>query len=69
MSTHGAMPGKCFAVTYSNYFPLEVDSLWATQEAAEAQAKILEGDWRVVEMDIHAAALAEKPLPDKDGSK
>jgi hypothetical protein len=48
---------RCFAVVYSNYEPLEVDSLWDTEEKAESQVKYLNRDplgsaWRVQEMEI-----------------
>jgi hypothetical protein len=45
---------RCFAVAYSNYIPVEVDSLWATREGAESRRKELsERDpWEIIEMEI-----------------
>ena len=46
----------CFAVIYRNYSPLEVDSLWAHKEDAEARAFYLGDSWQVCELEIHQHA-------------
>ena len=53
---------KCFAVTYSNYNPIEVDSLWATREGAESRRKELsERDpWEIIEMEIRKPEAGAK---------
>lgn len=43
---------KIFAVVYANFYPLEIDSLWATEELAERRADNLNGMWRVREMEV-----------------
>ena len=40
--------GLVWAVVYSNYYPEEVDSLWATEPLAQERANELAGDWNVV---------------------
>ena len=47
-----ARPAVCYAVCFSNYFPLEMDSVWATKELAEKRCSEITGEWNVVEMEI-----------------
>ena len=42
----------CYAVSYSNYEPSEIESLWATREKAESRAKELGDMWQVHEWRI-----------------
>lgn len=56
----GRSPLVCYAVSYSNYEPSELDrhhyqdieSLWATREKAESRAKELGDMWQVHEWRI-----------------
>ena len=49
-----------YAVAYSNYFPLEIEELYTTEEAAREAAKRLNADslcngsmWTVAPMEVH----------------
>jgi hypothetical protein len=48
---------KCYAVVFMNYFPLEVDSLWKTREAAEKYIQDMAEPrgWEVCEMEIRGS--------------
>lgn len=43
---------KCFAVIYSNYEPIEVDSLWKDKKDAEARLAELSDPWHITEIEI-----------------
>lgn len=43
-----AGPLMVWAVIFSNYEPVETDSLWTTEERAEERAEELGDGWRVV---------------------
>jgi len=45
-------PQSVWAVVYGNYFPYEVDSLWATKKLALNRAEELGDLWEIVEMPI-----------------
>ena len=63
-----------WCVIYGNYFPREIDSIWATREDALARAEELNNDdfaWEVVEWEVqsrnltpHAADGASMPAND-----
>jgi hypothetical protein len=41
---------KIFAVVFANYYPLEIDSLWTTEELADKRSDKLDSMWRVQEL-------------------
>ena len=57
-----------YLVVYSNYWPLEFESIWSTFEAAQQRADELVGDWRVAERLLNcpsedaARSLLDNPI-------
>lgn len=46
---------EVFAVVYSNYDPLEIDSLWATEQLAiDHRDRLNDSMWTVVRMTVHS---------------
>ena len=46
---------EVFAVVYSNYDPLEIDSLWATEQLAmDHRERLNDSMWTVVRMTVHS---------------
>lgn len=41
-----------YAVVYGNYYPLEIERLFITEELAKKHAEQLDGDYRVVRMKV-----------------
>lgn len=41
-----------YLVAYSNYWPLEAESVWSTKELAQARVNDLSGDWRVRALEV-----------------
>lgn len=41
-----------WAVRYGNYYPMEINTLWATEALAQAQASKLGGAWCVEAMTV-----------------
>lgn len=55
---------KIWQVYYSNYFPREVDSTWATEAQAEKRAAELKGPWNVEAVEVGGS---ENPDSAKEG--
>jgi len=56
----GEEPTTLYLVVYGNYYPLEVDSIWSTKEAAYERADKLGGMWGVAEMVLDLASDDEE---------
>ena len=53
-AAEGLCDAEVFAVVYSNYDPLEIDSLWATEQLAmEHRERLNDSMWTVVRMTVH----------------
>jgi len=54
-TAEGLCDAEVFAVVYSNYDPLEIDSLWATEQLAiDHRERLNDSMWTVVSMTVHS---------------